>query len=311
MNNNKELEQSGYFLIKNNINNIVVKNVSDSITTTTVNYGYVNDFINNHMVKIINKTLDWNVKYTKYRVSNNNNSTDASSFHRDIIYYENVLPIMTCLTYLTETLMEIIPKSHNKIAIDYLEIPELKPLRITMYPGDILVFYSSLIHRGIFSVNQTNRKLIQVFEVYKNPNDFTKYNTKILHLPSIKSDNIYLWQQFMINISKIEFIINIVSYINLLNVASGYGYHINNIDNYKLKIFSSEGLQDRIPYTNSDGPINKYIMMHQTIDATNDECNNLRHILIIRQIYIYIIIILLFIVLLIIFINRELKKYNV
>ena len=42
-------------------------------------------FINNVMLMKANKLLNIECHYTKYRVSNNTNSSDAGTFHRDII----------------------------------------------------------------------------------------------------------------------------------------------------------------------------------------------------------------------------------
>mgnify|MGYP006139919109 FL=1 len=48
-------------------------------------------------MKRANKKLNMNLDYFKYRVSNNNNSSDAGSFHRDIHSYAGVPEIYTCL----------------------------------------------------------------------------------------------------------------------------------------------------------------------------------------------------------------------
>ena len=58
--------------------------------------------------------------YIKYRVSNSNNSSDAGAFHRDIHTYNETQPIYTCLAYLDESMLEIIPKSHKQLCISYL-----------------------------------------------------------------------------------------------------------------------------------------------------------------------------------------------
>ena len=82
----------------------------------TVNYNKMNLFIND-VLKKIEQENNWDgIQYTKYRVSNNNNSTDAAILHRDIISYveEENLPIYTCVIYLDVTTMELLPESHKK-----------------------------------------------------------------------------------------------------------------------------------------------------------------------------------------------------
>ena len=179
-----------------------------------------------------------------------------------------------------------------------------------MKPGDIMVFYASLIHINIFSNNNNNnnRRLIQVFEVYKNNDDFVKYNTMILHIPSIKSKHIDMIRNITIKVSKITFLINIISTIALVNVATGYGYKFNkNITTNKFTIFSSEGLQDRLEDVSMIGPINKYIMMHPTFDTSTSKSEYYRFILQNRQISVYMIIILVIICLFILGIYNFIK----
>jgi hypothetical protein len=284
------LEKEGFVIIKNKYSIKNIDNIRSNITDINVNYPIIDKFIRNNMINIINTNMNWNAVYTKYRVSNNNNSTDAAVFHRDLIYYTSNKPIFTCLTYLDNTIMEVIPFSHNKISMSYSEILYLKPKKIYMEAGDILIFYSSLIHRGLFTENSKNRRLIQVFEVYRNNNDFIKYNNKILQLPAIVKNNTNILRNINIYISKIKSLINIASSIILLNAATGYGYNGTNNINNNYNMFSSEGMQDRYYDITKIGPINKYIMMQKTNDATLEETIELKYILLERQIYIYILI---------------------
>jgi len=70
---------------------------------------------------------------------------DASSTHRDIICYDknkNTYPIFTCLTYLQNTILEIVPKLHNNPTYKIHEIFKLynNIKKINIKRGDILVF---------------------------------------------------------------------------------------------------------------------------------------------------------------------------
>jgi len=55
-------------------------------------------------------------RYIKFRFSNNNNSIDASVFHRDDYNYtdSSMIPIYTALCYFDKAELEIIPGSHIK-----------------------------------------------------------------------------------------------------------------------------------------------------------------------------------------------------
>jgi hypothetical protein len=44
------------------------------------------------MLGVIDRELGWKSDYVKFRVSDNNNSADASTFHRDIIAQNGTLP---------------------------------------------------------------------------------------------------------------------------------------------------------------------------------------------------------------------------
>lgn len=304
------LENDGYIIIKNNFNKNLIDNVKEHITKSSVDYSVIDSFIRNDMMKNVNKNMNWDTHYTKYRVSNNNNSTDAAVFHRDLIYYTEAYPIFTCLIYLDDTIMEVIPGSHNKIAMSYSELLSLKPEQIKLGSGDILLFYSSLIHRGIFTENIGDRKLIQVFEVYKNKNDFNNYKDEILHIPADVNNNTDMVRSILIGISKIKFLINFFSYIILINVATGYGYK-NNTSDDGFKIFSSESRQDRYYDINKVGPINKYIMLHETYDTTPEESIALKYILYDKYVYKSIFVILIFIIILLLIISQIYKKLKI
>ena len=75
-------------------------------------------FIDKIILKKIQQNCEYlpDPKYVKYRFSNNNNSTDASTFHGDVYNHtkSELLPIYTCLCYFDEAEMELIPASHLK-----------------------------------------------------------------------------------------------------------------------------------------------------------------------------------------------------
>jgi ectoine hydroxylase-related dioxygenase (phytanoyl-CoA dioxygenase family) len=80
--------------------------------------------------------------------------------------------------------MEVIPGSHTKLFMNFND--SIKSLgnrkKIYIEQGDILLFYSNLLHRGIFTENLTHRRLIQVFEIFPSTKSFNKYKNQILHI---------------------------------------------------------------------------------------------------------------------------------
>jgi hypothetical protein len=174
-----------------------------------IQYKPLFNFINHNMIDIIQKQMNWSIfKYSKMRISDNNNNTDAAAFHRDLIYYgdsKKMAPIYTCLCYLDEGTMEIMEKKIKKI-----KIPS----------GSILIFNSQTIHRGVFNKNkgQKHRRLIQLFECFGTEQDFNLYYPKILFVPA-KTNNGKLIQSFQKNY---PFLFSIINFISYKNALSGY-----------------------------------------------------------------------------------------
>jgi hypothetical protein len=109
---------NGYLLLKNILTPQQLQNGLNCDNNGLVNYKNMRHFIDNDFIPTISSNTDFlpNPKYVKFRYSNNNNSTDASTFHSDI--YNNtsseIMPIYTCLCYFDKTQMEVIPGSHKK-----------------------------------------------------------------------------------------------------------------------------------------------------------------------------------------------------
>jgi len=209
------------------------------------------------------------IQYLKYRASNNNNSTDAAILHRDVISYTNddeILPIFTCVVYLDETIMELLPGSHKKNSFnnvfDALSNYYSNVKRIVIRPGDILLFNSKMIHRGIFTKTVMNRRVVQIFEIFPNRQLVEKYNPIFYHMPaydgSIKSNN-----NFLVKLYKSHFITVLFGFITFFNSAFGYGYKMHNIEKwYDDKIYSSEATASRtvVDPNNDFQEINTYIL---------------------------------------------------
>lgn len=122
--------------------------------------------------------------YYKFRTSNNNNSSDAGVFHRDLNNFtttKETWPIYTCVCYIVGGIMELIPGTYKTPAMNnsqcYKNFSKTKVIHLD--PGDLLLFHCLTIHRGIFSDKMKNRRLIQVFEIYPTAEFREKYSKKV------------------------------------------------------------------------------------------------------------------------------------
>jgi len=253
------LEEDGFLIFRNVLD---TSSGDQFIDGKKVNYAVATDYIDNYMLKKVNDIMNWDIVYTKYRISNNNNSIDASTFHRDIIPSKGkeVLPAFTCLTYFDKTSMEVIPGSHKQISLSHLDAIKCykNKVKLTMNPGDVLLFYSTLLHRGIFTENLPNRRLIQIFEVFPDIQLWNNYSDKIHHL---LGDNAY--NEHMISISKNKVLNSIMNYYAYLNASTGY----NTLDDYDY--ISSESRCERINIDGTFQDSNRYILRrpNKTIES--------------------------------------------
>lgn len=235
------MNDDGYLLFRHAID---PSEAYQCIQGTKVDYPRMENFIMNTMLQTIDSYMDWKSEWIKYRVSDNNNSSDAGIFHRDILMQtEGTIPVFTCLTYLDKTTMEVIPGSHKNTIV-------LGPSRrIELHPGDVLLFHSTLLHKGIFTENLEHRRLIQVFEVCRNYEEYVRFIERSYHITARET-----YSDLMVHISKNP-ILNIVpSFFEYMNSAIfRYGYmHFKDII-----YLSSEGTRAR---HTGDGDINKYIV---------------------------------------------------
>ena len=305
----EDLELNGYFLLKNKLSNNEINYLNYSILDNLVNYSNIQSHIDNNLISIVNESFNWNIIYCKYRVSNNNNSTDASIFHRDIINYTNSYkcPCYTLLIYLDNTIMEFIQYSHlqpnmnvSTAFINYFK----NKIIINIEIGDILIINSALIHRGIFSKNKNNRKLIQIFDVFKNRIDYDKYSNLFIHIPSSLNENNYYIRKLCMIISKKYLLISFISFILYFNAACGYNY--NTYHTKSNKYISSEGSQNRlIVISNSLQENNKYIIC-QNINSLN--INKIKYYQLFISFYFENFIKILIIIFLLYFIHKKYHK---
>lgn len=245
----EQLNELGYVIFRNVINKNSIDYGREQINSK-VNYFKMKPFIDTEMIGKINILMNMDLDYIKYRVSNSNNSSDAGAFHRDIHTYDKTQPIYTCLTYLDESVLEIIPKSHNNLCIPYLKFIKFynSKLQLKMNPGDLLLFNASLLHRGIFYKSKgNNRRIIQLFDCV-SVRDMKKYEESILHIPC-RNECSSIISNFLIKINKTNFSANLANKIALVSSFRGYGYILNPISlmssDKKIKHISTESERNR------------------------------------------------------------------
>lgn len=308
------LLNNGFVKFSSILTNDQLNDIRNCITDTDVNYNCIEKNIELHLTSRINAELKWTSIYTKYRVSNNNNSTDASTFHRDVICYDKnkeTYPIYTLLMYLDSTVMQVIQGSHLKPVMSYIEAFEMygNKVEIKMEPGDVLLFNSLLLHRGIFTENLKSRKLIQVFDVFQNSDMYDQYANRIIHIPadtSSKDRNSFI-SNMSIYLSKLSVSTSFMNMIGYLNAATGYGYDSNS-DLVGSIYYASEAHQ---PRTIVDANINKlhtintYIIKQNIRNVSDADIANIRYLLLVRQFIKFTTVFIIFIVLIVSLFSRK------
>lgn len=320
----RSLQGNGFIVFRNALSNAEVEsgmrciNVQDA----TVNYACIEHFIRMSMMSKVGTLLGLStpIDFIKYRVSDNNNSADAAGFHRDLIWKSSggawqdiFMPCFTCLTYFDTTVLELIPGSHlrnyslHETADVYRQL-----LRVEMRPGDILLFYSSLLHRGVFTEGILHRRLIQVFEVFLNPRLMHAFSPLILHVPGDET-----FSDWMVKATKKPgVLVNIINAYGYLNAATGYGspQHIDRCTRgIKCMFLSSEGLRGRlIVQPDTWQPINKYILnpVVPAFDLPKSCMGVYRYYVFHRQYYAYSIIIAFYVIVVIILVKWIVSWYH-
>tara|TARA_Y200000002_G_scaffold325255_1_gene287264 strand:- start:304 stop:1221 length:918 start_codon:yes stop_codon:yes gene_type:complete len=181
-----KLRNDGFILIENiKYKKEFNQSLNSFYFNNSINYNKLKNFIDEQYYPVIKNILNHKDKihYSKFRFSNNNNSTDASTFHGDIYNFsnENIINVYTFLYYFDDAYLEIIPESHRK---DYLiknnshsSFKNIK--KIFIKSGTFVIFHANIHHRGV-NFNKGNRRLLQIFDVCLNTNDYKKYLPKLI-----------------------------------------------------------------------------------------------------------------------------------
>ena len=193
-----KLKTDGYIIIRNKLTPNELSQGLASIYEKGIDYTQMKKFIDYIYLPKVNDILGWNSIYLKFRFSNFENLKDASLFHNDLYNHsdDNIMPVYTGLCYFDDSSLEIIPQSHIKSDLTLNEMYEKKKV-INVYKGDILIFHANLFHRGIAKTQsyhkdivktdllymdngETNRRVLQIFEIFPNEITYNKLNDKII-----------------------------------------------------------------------------------------------------------------------------------
>ena len=261
----------GYIHLNAAINQDMLEKMYSNMNDTQMNYTGMQSLINQVIQSSVNPTLHWQADYIKFRVSDNNNSVDASAFHRDIFNQTDKkedFPCYTCVMYLDKTVMEIVPGSHlTPFLSHYDALTQLFNVKkIYLNAGDILVFNARLLHRGIFTENLPHRRVIQIFEMFTSSESLSKNVNRIVY--KLGDDTFANAMKFIEKINWMIFIFNLGGYFN---AATGYGI-LKNCNMPGMDYISPEGTTLRInvvPNTWQD--LNKYYVVKST-RTLPDEC---------------------------------------
>lgn len=229
------IHDDGYILLKNILKNKDIEYGLSSIQDNKVDYLLMKNFIDNIFFKKIKENTSFisDPHYVKFRLSNNNNSKDASTFHGDIYNNSNskLLPIYTCLCYFDDAHMEIIPGSHKYNNIGSSSESYNKKITINITRGDILIFHSNIHHRGINFNKSENRRLLQVFEVFPDKKTYNEHFSKLI---IVKTSETFLIKNIvnplLYEVSKSKTIIDSITRFHYILMYNDFHYKLFLID---------------------------------------------------------------------------------
>ena len=275
------LHLDGYIHIKNGINqtnmNVCLSCVKEN---DQVNYQELKLFIDKNYFPILQQHLPFfeNPVYTKFRFSNKSNSKDASTFHGDIYNHTNshIMPIYTCLCYFDSAYMEVIPGSHNKLNSSSFFENINNRKRLKMSSGDMLIFHANLHHRGVKFSQPTDRRLLQIFDVFPDESTYKEHIPKLVIMRTSEASFQKSIGDISENLSKNDFILEYINLLQYFLVFYDLQYKITLLDlpSYKKKgkyiSYESNARKNITDITHDDWNINIICDPHvKTISPSN------------------------------------------
>jgi hypothetical protein len=212
-----KLNKDGYIIIKKGITDF--DQVLNSINGDIINYTDIKDFIDNTFLLTIQKNL-FDITdpiYIKFRFSNNNNSIDASVFHKDDYNHTDldVVPLYTSLCYFDNAELELIPGSHIKGELGLIDLYKNRKV-LFLEKGDIVVFHSNIYHKGLNFTKGKDRRVLQVFGIFPNKPIYNELKNKIKIVNT--SNNKITERNSLYYLSQNETYLRILNYFMLIIV---------------------------------------------------------------------------------------------
>ena len=224
-----QLMNNGYLLLPSSIDNYQANKINFNANDNSVDVKSVKNYIESYFMPKIKGTLQLpnDIIYSKFRYSNNNNSSDAATFHNDVYNCSNldIMPVYTCLSYFDEAQMELIPRSHikNNRSLTKCISNYSSKIVLNIPANSILIFNAGIFHRGKGFTPNKQRRLLQVFECFINKDDYNNYHKNVYLIKTSKS----FTSKYVNNISKqiaknditlnlFVFVHYILAYLNLL-----------------------------------------------------------------------------------------------
>jgi hypothetical protein len=186
----EQLHKNGFIILKNSLDSD--KCLECSQEGELIDNRKIKEFIDKTYIPTLTRYLPefQSPRHGKFRFSNKNNSSDASTFHGDIYNHtdEPILPIYTCLCYFDDAEMEIIPGSHIKNNLTCLQQFNNRQV-IKIKKNDMLIFHANIHHRGVNYGKRHHRRILQIFEVFPTQENYEKRVPK-LKIVSLHSNQI-------------------------------------------------------------------------------------------------------------------------
>ena len=184
--------------------------------------------------QVLDEMLGWQTAITKLRASascerKTSNATDAAALHRDIACYDDNAvtsppPIFTLVIYLNDTTMNVAPGTHKRLRFRPWETLRIRPQTQHVKAGDAVLFFATLLHAGSFTDDaQTERRVVQCFEIFPLPSLARTWSPKTVHVwcaDDEKQDRFSAWLSAAM--SRTGLAARIMSQLHLSKAACGY-----------------------------------------------------------------------------------------
>lgn len=192
--------------------------------SNVVDYNILKKFIDNYFLPKIPFS---NPVYVKARLSNNNNSIDASVLHSDVYNFtcEKEIPTYTALCYFDKAQLELIPGSHLKPRESFIELNN-KRIILDLEPGDIVLINAAIMHRGINFTKEGDRRVLQVFEIFPTQEIYNENVGKLLTVDTSNTNS----KNLLYYVAQIKWLIEIINFI---------GFYLS-YNNLKYKLFGMD-----------------------------------------------------------------------